>query len=345
MTTRFPIYAWSVLVFHLAAVLWGAFVRASGSGAGCGDHWPLCNGQIVPTAPLNATIIEFSHRVTSGMALVSVLVLVIWAFRIFPRGYGVRAGAILTLVSAVTECAIGAALVLLRLVAANESLSRGLWLAAHLINTLFLLAALSITAWLATTSGQRGVRYPQLPRVRQVLALSIAGFLSVVILGGFAALGDTLVVATSLTESIRQDICAFSNIFVRLRILHPIVAGVLGACLLVLAFRVNASTSANAVAKRLGGTVAVLALFQFSLGSADVVLKTPIWLQLLHLLTADLLWIAFVLLAAELLPWTRRDATEGSQRIPTGYATVSLSECRLVRQRAARISPITTKPT
>ena len=324
MKTHFRFYAWAVLVFHLGVVLWGAFVRASGSGAGCGQHWPLCNGQIVPRAPLNATIIELTHRLSSGTALVSVLVLAIWAVRVFPRGYGVRGGALLALISTVAECAIGAALVLLHLVAANASLSRGLWLAAHLINTLFLLAALSVTAWLATTNGSQRVRYPRLPRMRQVLGLSVAGFVIAAILGGFAALGDTLIVSTSLTESIREDFSAFSNIFVRLRIFHPIVAGALGVYLLVLAVWVNASRRASAVAKCLGGTIALLVLFQFSLGIADVLLLTPTWLQLLHLLTADLLWIAFVLLAAELLPWERRDVSKESVRIPINVVTVSL---------------------
>ena len=307
MKTRFPVYAWSVLVFHLAVVVWGAFVRASGSGAGCGEHWPLCNGQIVPTAPLNATIIEFSHRLTSGIALISVVVLVIWAFRSFPRGYGVRGGALFALVGILIESAIGAALVLLRLVGSNESVSRGLWLAAHLVNTLFLLAALSITAWLATTGDRPSVQYPELPRARRVIGLCIALFLSAAILGGFAALGDTLAVSTSLTQSLREDFSAFSNIFVRLRILHPIVALALGVCLLILAYRVNFSSRASTVAKRLGLTMAVLVVFQFSLGAADIVLKTPTRLQLLHLLTADLLWVALVLLAAELVPWVRRD--------------------------------------
>jgi heme A synthase len=309
MRTRFPFYAWSVLAFHLAVILWGAFVRASGSGAGCGQHWPLCNGQIVPRAPLNATMIEFTHRCTSSIALVSVMALAIWAFRVFPRGSGVRGGAFLALASTLTECAIGAALVLLRLVGSNESFSRGLWLGAHLVNTLFLLAALSVTAWQATTI--RGPSYlnAQQPRVRAALGLSIAGFLCAAILGGFAALGDTLIASTSLTQGFQADFSAFSNIFVRLRILHPIVAGALGIWLLVLAFHVISSKQSGVVAKRLGRTIAVLVLSQFALGMANVVLLTPIWLQLLHLLGADLLWIACVLLASEPLSGPRRTTT------------------------------------
>jgi heme a synthase len=317
MKTHFRFYAWAVLIFHLGVVVWGAFVRASNSGAGCGEHWPLCNGQILPRAPLTATLIEFSHRLTSGVALVSVVVLVIWAYRVFPRGHGVRRGALLAVVCTIMECAIGAALVLLRMVEANASLSRGLWLAAHLMNTLFLLAALSVTAWLATTDHRPSFPSPQLQRLRQVFGLSTAGFVIAAILGGFAALGDTLVVSTSLTESIRADFSPFSNIFVRLRFLHPVVAGALGICLLVVAFRVTTSCWTTAVARRLSATMAVLVVLQFSLGVADIALKTPTWLQLIHLLTADLLWIAFVLLAVEISPWARGAASEGPPPIPT----------------------------
>ena len=285
--TRFAKYAWSLLAFHLAVILWGAFVRASGSGAGCGPHWPLCNGQMIPRMQLSATIIEFSHRLTSGVAVMSVLVLVVWAFRVFPRGDGVRGGALLVLASILTECVIGAALVVLRLVGSNESLSRGLWLGAHLANTLLLLAALSFSAWQATHTCER--RFPHL-----VLLLSIIGFLCAVVLGGFAALGDTLTVPTSIAENIRADLSSISNVFVRIRILHPIVAGALGTWLLVLAIK-------KSPAKWFSIAITALVLFQFALGIANILLATPIWLQLMHLLGANLLWIACVLQGSELI--------------------------------------------
>jgi len=236
---------------------------------------------------------------------------------VFPRGHGVRRGALLALVCTIMECAIGAALVLLRMVAANASLARGLWLAAHLMNTLFLLAALSVTAWLASTNHRPGFPYPQLQRLGQVFGLSTAGFVLAAILGGFAALGDTLVVSTSLTESIRADFSPFSNVFVRLRILHPMMAAALGFCLLVVAFRVTASKRANGSAKRLSAAMAVLVVLQFCLGVADIALKTPTWVQLLHLLTADLLWIAFVLLTVEISPWRGTSALECQPLTPT----------------------------
>jgi heme A synthase len=240
--------------------------------------------------------------------------LALWAFQVFPRGHAARGGALLALGSVLVECAIGAALVLLRVVGSDESLSRGLWLAAHLVNTLFLVAALSATAWQASTIRERGPGYPPLPRrVRQALGLSIVGFLIAGILGTFAALGDTLVVSSTLAASIQADFSASSNIFVRLRILHPIFAGALGVWLLAVAFQVSVPRRVSTVAKRLGGTIAVLVLSQLALGIANIALLTPIWLQLLHLLGADLLWIAFVVLACELLPSVIDDGRRPSE--------------------------------
>src|SRR5204862_3551323 len=89
-------YAWAVVAYNVAVVLWGAFVRATGSGAGCGNHWPLCNGAIAPQSPTLATIIEFTHRATSGVDLVLVAILAWWAFRAFPRGHPARRGAALS---------------------------------------------------------------------------------------------------------------------------------------------------------------------------------------------------------------------------------------------------------
>jgi heme A synthase len=292
--SRFTTYAWSVLALNLAVIVWGAFVRASGSGAGCGDHWPLCNGQVVPQSPLNSTLIEFAHRLTSGLALVSVVLLAIWAFRAFPKGHGVRGAALLTVLAIVIESAIGAGLVLLRLVGSNESFSRGIWLGAHLINTLFLLAALSVTAWLAGPHREFKLRLPG------AVWLATLGFIVAGILGTFAALGDTLTVPTSLAAGLQADFSSFSNIFVRLRILHPIVAGAAGIWLLVLAFRT--------IGKRVSRILVALVFSQFALGIANIALKAPIPVQLLHLLVADLLWVAFVLWVSE-LQLTRRTDT------------------------------------
>ena len=82
-----------VLGWNVAVILWGAFVRASGSGAGCGAHWPLCNGEVVPRAPALETMIEFTHRATSGIALLLVFALCLWVFREKPKGHPARCAA------------------------------------------------------------------------------------------------------------------------------------------------------------------------------------------------------------------------------------------------------------
>src|SRR3954454_16176846 len=198
---RFARYAWSVLAYNVAVLLWGAYVRATGSGAGCGNHWPLCNGTVTPHSPTLATVIEFTHRATSGIDLALVAILAVWAFRAFPRLHPARLGATLSVVFLISEALIGAALVLLEHVAKNASSSRGYSLTTHLINTLTLLACLTLTAWW-------GMGRPRL-RVAGRAAWFAGVSLLVVILmgvtGAIAALGDTLYPAASLSAGIAQD--------------------------------------------------------------------------------------------------------------------------------------------
>jgi cytochrome c oxidase assembly protein subunit 15 len=146
----FPIYALVVLGVNLFVILWGAVVRASGSGAGCGEHWPLCNGAILPQSHATATLIEFTHRATSGIALLLVIGLFWWSRRTFPTGHRARTGALWSLVFICSEALVGAGLVLLHLVGDNASPLRAMYLAAHLLNTFLLLAALALTAHWAT---------------------------------------------------------------------------------------------------------------------------------------------------------------------------------------------------
>src|SRR5215470_12384698 len=111
---RFAKYTWFALAFNLLVIVWGAYVRASGSGAGCGSHWPSCNGEVVPLRPGAATLVEYSHRVSSGLVLVLVAALVVWAFLAVPKGHPLRRGAVLSLVFTLSEAAVGAGLVLFK---------------------------------------------------------------------------------------------------------------------------------------------------------------------------------------------------------------------------------------
>ena len=286
---RFAAYAWFVLAFSLAVIVWGALVRATRSGAGCGENWPLCNGQVVPSAPVLSTIIEFTHRVTSGPVLgVFILVLAIAAFRVFPARHAVRRMASLAVLFTVTEALIGAALVKLGHVAGNSSGWRGVTLSVHLTNTLLLLAALALTAWLATHEA------------RPIKAwAALAGVLLLSVTGAIAALGDTLYATPSLAEGLRRDFSPGAPFFVRLRIVHPILAVAVGAWLVGIAGRTILSIETSTTAKRLARSLIALTLTQIAIGAANLLLLAPLWIQLLHLLVADLVWILVVLLVAE----------------------------------------------
>ena len=139
-STRFAGFAWALLGYDVLVVLWGAFVRATGSGAGCGRHWPMCNGEFVPRAPRLETLIELSHRVSSGAAFAFTAVLLVWALRAYPRGHRIRWGAGAAMLLMVSEAAVGAGLVLFELVAHDASMKRALSVSVHLVNTFLLLA-------------------------------------------------------------------------------------------------------------------------------------------------------------------------------------------------------------
>jgi cytochrome c oxidase assembly protein subunit 15 len=284
-TANFTRFAWGVLAWNVLVVLWGALVRASGSGAGCGSHWPLCNGEVIPLAPGLQTIIEFTHRMMSGVALVAVAALWIWSRTSFPRGHLARKMALASAVFLVTEALLGAGLVLFNYVDKDQSIGRAFYLSLHLANTLLLLGALALTAWYSARDPVRGRRSPLV-----IAALPIA--LLVSITGAIAALGDTLFPATSLTQGLHQDFSGAASILLRLRVLHPVLA-VLGACYFIL----TAIAVLRARPSRLAIWVLILAVGQLAAGAINVVLLAPVWMQITHLLLADLVWIALVLLA------------------------------------------------
>ena len=291
-------FAWGVLLYNVAVILWGAYVRATGSGAGCGSHWPLCDGQVVPHGGGAAMLIEFSHRLTSGVALLAVLALLVWVWRVCAPGHPARKGAAWSLFFILTEAAIGAGLVLFELVADNASMARALFMASHLLNTFVLLACLALTAeWL---SGG-GLARPSARHLRAalVVAAGVFALLATGTSGAVAALGDTLFPSASLAAALEADLSATSHFLVRLRVLHPALAVGTGLLLMVAAPRLAATASARA--HRLARGVAVLAGVQLAAGFLNLVLLAPVWMQLAHLLLADAIWIGFVLLGANVM--------------------------------------------
>jgi len=296
----FTRFAWIVLVWNIAVILWGAFVRATGSGAGCGSHWPLCNGEAIPREPAIGTLIEYSHRLTSGLALLAVVALLIWAFRRFDRGHPARLGAVLSLFFILTEAAVGAGLVLFELVAENESIARALFVGVHLANTFLLLAALTLTIhW---GGGGKRLSLSGKGPILAALAVGLAGMVLVGVSGAVAALGDTLYPAGSLAEGLAQDLSPTAHLLVRLRIFHPFLAVAVSLYLFFFVrVRPEYSTSGDGAWSRalhLSNLLTLLLLAQLALGTLNVALLAPVGMQLGHLLLADAIWVVLVLLAA-----------------------------------------------
>ncbi len=291
--SRFAWYAWGVLGFNLIVILWGAYVRASGSGAGCGSNWPLCDGEVIPRAPSVETIVEFSHRATSGLALLMVVLLVVWAFRRFERGHQARVGAALSMFFMLTEALIGAGLVLFEYVADNQSMARAVWMSGHLVNTFLLVAMLTLTAWAGTTNGRVGLRR-QGSHIGWLLAAAIA-MLVLGVSGAVTALGGTLFPVNSLAEGLRQDLSPSAHVLIRLRFFHPFIALGVSAFLVIAASLVRRRP--GIWIGRFAASLVALVVVQLGLGTVNLLLHAPIGLQILHLLLSDLIWIALVLLA------------------------------------------------
>lgn len=283
-----------LLAYLLFVILFGAWVRITGSGAGCGDHWPTCGGELVPRAPSAQTLIEYTHRVTSGTLGLMALGLPLWAARVFPRRHPVRFFALATLVLVLVEAGIGAGLVLQQLVADNASLARAVAVALHLTNTLLLTAAAALTVAYARPDERRsGVAVERAKRAAvgsagALLAALLVGLVVVAASGAVTALGDTLFPVHAQGERAPPS----DHFLVQLRVIHPILA-----CLVVCAsVLVGLRFWQQSGCRRWALALIVLAAVQLVMGVSNIALRAPAWLQLGHLLGAQLTWISAVLL-------------------------------------------------
>jgi heme A synthase len=295
---RFALFTGFVLAVNLLVIMWGAYVRATGSGAGCGSHWPSCNGEIIPQSPQTATVIEFTHRLSSGLAFVLVAVLLVWAWRRFPKGSPTRSVALLSMIFIISEALVGAALVLFKWVAGDTSTARVIVMALHLLNTLLLLGALTLVLW--HSSGGRRLRFNTHNVAFWTLLAAVIAVSILAVSGAITALGDTLFPVASLREGIQQDFASTANFMVRLRVFHPILAILTGTFIFVLSLLMGMFYPQRWV-RRFAGTLIGLFLLQLTAGLINLGLRAPVWMQLVHLLLADLVWIFLVFLSASVL--------------------------------------------
>jgi len=290
-------FAWATLCFNVAVVLWGAFVRATGSGAGCGNRWPDCGGSVLGTSVKAQTMIEFTHRITSGVALLMVVVLLLWCWRATSKGNWARYSAVLATALLANEALLGAALVLSGHVAQDQSGGRILFLGLHFGNTLLLLATLALTAaWLQSGRG----KFTLIQKRTEVSAV-VVGLLAVLAIGmtgTVAALTDTLFPATSLRASVLQDFSSTSPGLLHFRLVHPVLAVIAGIYVIWVVLK---SSSRRICPSRASMVLVILLFTEIGIGLMNVLLLAPVWLQILHLLVADTIWISLVLASAALV--------------------------------------------
>jgi cytochrome c oxidase assembly protein subunit 15 len=281
-------YAAFVVAFMVLVILEGAVVRATGSGNGCGNHWPLCNGEVLPHHPRLATVIEFTHRSLTGVCTTLVALLIFWVFQSRPTGHPARRAAVWTGILLLTEGALGAVLVKGGYVERNSSNMRVFVQCVHFSNTMLLLAAMALTWWRVRNAS------PRLP-VLSARPLACAAILATMITGAtgsVAALADTLFPSPTLRAGLAQDFAQNAPLIVRTRWIHPAAAVLSVFCCLLLARRLRSSVSR---------TLVWLTALQLVLGVGDVLLLAPVTMQVLHLLGADLFWIALIIASEEAL--------------------------------------------
>jgi len=285
---RIARFAWFTLFFNVVVILMGALVRSTGSGAGCGWSWPVCKGEVLPELE-GATAIEFAHRALSGVALVLVVTLAVLVWHGVPSGQPVRKSALLAVISIVGEALIGAMIVLAEWVADDSSLARVFAVPLHLVNTLLLLGAITVTAfWL---SGGRSLSPSSKPTVWRWVLAGGAAIVLLAATGAVTALADTLFPKDGIGVGDSGE----AHFLTDLRMVHPVLA--------VLAASVGWWASGRAEGKRSAAAKALPALVGAMIltGSLNILLGVPVWMQLVHLLLADALWIAYILASAEAL--------------------------------------------
>ena len=281
-------YAKAGLLLSIASILAGAFVRATGSGDGCGATWPTCKGKIIPALSDTSELIEFSHRSVSGVLLV--VTLIIFAkTRKFQKDSLVRIVTNYLTFFVIFEALIGAVIVIFEWVGLNSSLPRIIAVPIHLVNTFGLLGSYAILY---------KILQDDLQNIKNMFNKNFLLISSLFLLSGatgsITALADVLFPSASFVEGFLADFDRTSEVLTRLRILHPIVSSTLSIVLYVYATGIRKKY--NVSVKPLQ-TLILIAVF---LGVINVLSNIVLPLSILHLAIADFLWISYIYVSIDL---------------------------------------------
>tara|TARA_B100000579_G_scaffold94147_1_gene74418 strand:- start:1883 stop:2773 length:891 start_codon:yes stop_codon:yes gene_type:complete len=281
-------YAKLGLFLSIVSILAGAFVRATGSGDGCGATWPTCKGRIIPALTDTSELIEFSHRSVSGLLLIVTLIIFLKS-RKFQKGSLVKSVTNYLTFFVVFEAVIGAVIVLFEWVGLNSSLPRIVAVPIHLVNTFGLLGCFAILNKIL----QDDLKEIKLIFNRNFILISSMFLLSGAT-GSITALADVLFPSASFIEGFLEDFDKTSEILTRLRILHPIISSALSVVLYVYSTRIDKKYGVNVKLLKTFVIIAVL------LGVLNVISNIVLPLSILHLAIADFLWISYIYVSIDL---------------------------------------------
>ena len=293
--------AWFALAGNALVILQGAFVRASGSGAGCGGHWPMCNGEVVPLNAGVHTLIEFTHRMLALLVLALGVWLLVRALRLRRQQPGFSTFAFAAFYFLIMEALLGMVTVVFGLTGDNQSLARGVLVAVHLVNSLLLIGTLTgVVVFSRPKAPAWPLRIGRQGALATVLGLGLLGMLVLIFSGGIAAMGNTMFPSASLQQGFAADFNPASHTLIRLRILHPLIAITVGTYLFVglgLSWWLKPTPSARRTAQWLFGAYVT----QLVVGTANLAFLAPMALQLLHLSMAVLAFSLLTTLTLEML--------------------------------------------
>ena len=281
-------YAKAGLLLSIASILAGAFVRATGSGDGCGATWPTCKGKIIPALSDTSELIEFSHRSVSGVLLV--VTLIIFAkTRKFQKESLVRRVTNYLTFFVIFEALIGAVIVIFEWVGLNSSLPRIIAVPIHLVNTFGLLGSYAILY---------KILQDDLQNIKNMFNKNFLLISSLFLLSGatgsITALADVLFPSASFVEGFLADFDRTSEVLTRLRILHPIISSTLSIVLYVYATGIRKKYNVSVK------PLQILILIAVFLGVINVLSNIVLPLSILHLAIADFLWISYIYVSIDL---------------------------------------------
>ncbi len=294
---QFNRFAQFLLFYTLIVILWGAWVRISHSGDGCGDTWPLCQGKLIPEAEQKKTWIEFSHRMTSGLFGILVIYVTWKGRRLYARGEKIRTALAATLVFTITEALLGAKLVLFGLVGNNDSGFRLFAMSLHQINSMLLSGSVALVAIYSGTFLEKIKANKNTKTAASISRWQISWpllLLLVAVTGGLAALSSTLFPSTSLVDGFAQDLSSNSHYLLRLRISHPILASLVGGGAALFFWLESQQDRNSATLRKTSLQVSLTFILAVVFGYLTLLSLTPAWMKITHLLIAHIVWISVV---------------------------------------------------